>query len=187
MGRVGRPRLPGSREPNGRLVRRSPKRDEAFWARVRWKDYCDSIGWHRSMSARNADELMVARPLIMPIHPLLRLVESKKFDARSFAIALYWTATSRTTNPNWTQRKYLTKKTGFDFSSPKGCAAARQFAVDNLGHTSIELLDRAVFHCDVAIDVDLLADTLNRAWRAWCEHGALGAPRLTQGEPRRSQ
>ena len=152
-------RKKGPREPSGRPSRRK-------------SDLSISLQKHQAETLW--DELtrtMDSSDLGYPgDHPLLILVRLRKFDPGCFAIALYWAVTRHDIATDWNRRQFLTQITGFNFTTKRGCASARRFAVTLLGQKPIGALDAAVYGREIDGDITALADNLRTLWAAWLDH-----------------
>jgi hypothetical protein len=72
---------------------------------------------------------VIGRPAEM--HPLLKQIKAGKFDVDSFCIAMDWAAVSIV--PAWHIRGFLAERTGFDFASRDGRAAAKRYRPKTVG------------------------------------------------------
>jgi hypothetical protein len=157
--RGGRPRLAGAREASGRLSRRISDREKEFRvAQAYWRGF--GLGISHGHFAWNADAA----------HPVLRLVNLGKIDANSFIILLYWMCTDAAIARGWKPREYLRQVTGFDFTTPQGCRAARALAEAQLGPDRIANLDEVAFHAQFRTDATTLRQHLQALWEVWCSH-----------------
>jgi hypothetical protein len=98
-------------------------------------------------------------------------VKLNKLDPQCFVISLFWTATDHRIAPECPQRTYLSRTTGFDFSSTTGCSAASRFAAGELGDQAIKIIDAGAFRGELNSELDHLGKLLNQLWAAWCRQG----------------
>lgn len=171
--RGGRPRLAGAREPSGRISRRISDSQKDFrLVQAIWHDFLLSVELSTGLTRLDLRSFLERSRNAVEPHPILKLVNLGKIDTGSFIIALYWVCTDIAIAPGWRRREYLTQVTGFDFSTPQGCLAARRFATEQLGSDCVEMLDDAALRGAFRTDLSILSDWLRALWQAWRSHGA---------------
>src|SRR5262245_48884713 len=134
MSKGGRPRRSGPREPNGRLQRPGVQR-ELTEATGIWSRFCL---WAQPPSDPLTDPATFWDNRPAKMHPLLKQIKAGKFDVDSFCVAMDWAAVSMDVFPAWHVRGFLAKRTGFDFASREGRAAARRYAQERFDAAAIE-------------------------------------------------
>ena len=152
----------GAREASGRRSRRISTQEKQFRAaQAYWRSLVVCAGRHTLRIFDGGEP-----------HPILKLVNLDKIDPESFIIALYWVCTDFAVAPNWSERDYLAKITGFDFCKAQGCRAARSFAAEHLSPERVANLDDAALRGHFRTDAAMLKTDLHALWELWCGHGA---------------
>lgn len=130
-----------------------------------WKDY-------RSAAT---SKLSAAPPFDVgenALHPLLRLVRTQNLHPETFFDAMAWLLASHPAAPTIRFRKWLSGRTGFNFRTVEGSAAARRCALGRIGVANAKLLDAATMRQDIRCSLEQLEAILREVWDAWSQHAS---------------
>jgi hypothetical protein len=178
MARAGRPRKEGFREPNGRLLRRTTLE---YWHLLR------AMNLYNQMTSLLRCEIHNGRPFPKELkktccvdydgwmlfyddsglNRLFHQTEIGRLQSSAFGMAALWVMAhlpGRLSGLDWSQ---TTQKSGFDFGTSAGRAAALRSAKKTLSRTHLETINRAVLDGQVESDLRTINEALTSLAIAW--------------------
>jgi hypothetical protein len=177
MARAGRPRKEGLREPNGRLWRRTT-------LEYRQRSHAQEL--YNQIACLLRCEIRNGRPFPKELKKtcwvgydghidfedggldrLFHQTEIGRLQSSAFAMAVFWVIAhlpGRLSGLDWSK---ITQRSGFDFGTSAGRAAALRSAKKTLSRTHLETINRAVLDGQVESDLRPIDEALTSLAIAW--------------------